>query len=181
MNLALQREQLPPRSDFDSFPDSLERIGFGEAFLDEMCDMLGQLAMFADLEHRELQILSHYLQAYSAPPGLTVIHEGRRDGYMWLVVEGKLDVLKEQEPGRHKLLASIRRGKAIGELCLIDDQPHSANVVTRTAATLLLLTRHQFERLIEQQPRLALKVLRKLTQLISYRLRRTSGLLVDRL
>ncbi len=165
--------------DHSDLPKGLEQLGFGSTFRDEICTMLESIQMFSELGHREIEILAGYVQAYRAPPKTVLLREGKRDSYMCLIVEGKLEVFKERNEGEQRRLATIRGGKSIGEMALIDAQPHSATVITREETTLLLLTRMGFDRLREEHPRLAFDVLWKIAQLLSFRLRQTSGMLVD--
>ncbi len=160
--------------------DGLEQIGFGDSFKEQLCGMLEEIQLFSDFGRKEIELLANYTQAYRAPKGTTVFSEGRRDSYLCILVEGKLDVLKEVDPDTPpKLLTTVRAGKTVGEMSLIDELPHSATVVTRTEAVLLLLTKYHLERINEDHPRLGLKVLLKIAQLLSHRLRQTSGQLID--
>lgn len=160
-------------------PNGLEQIGFGAGFHDTLCGLLEGIPMFADLPRREIDALAQYVGAYAAKPGTLIFSEGGRSSYLCFVAEGTLEVLKEQKENQRRRIAVIRAGKAVGEMAFIDKQPHSASVVARTDTTLLLLTAHGFERLSEENPRLALKLLWRLSQLLSNRLRQTSGQLVD--
>lgn len=160
-------------------PKGLEQLGFGTSFRDSVCELLEGIPMFADLPRREIEILAQYVGAYSAKPGTQVFAEGGRSNFLCFVAAGSLEVLKEQKENHRPRLALIRAGKAVGEMAFLDKQPHSASVVASTDTTLLLLTALGFERLSEEHPRLALKLLWRLSQLLSHRLRQTSGQLVD--
>ncbi len=162
-------------------PKGLQQIGHGPSFKERLSDMLEDITMFNDFTRRELETLADYMQAYDAVPGTMVFREGHRDSFLCLVVEGKLDVIKEADGGKQRKLATIRPGKTIGEMSIIDQQPHSATVVAKTETVLLLFTQGNFERIAEEHTRLAFKVLWKMAQTLSHRLRQTSGLLVDHL
>lgn len=160
-------------------PEGLEQIGHGTSFREGLCDMLERIQLLRELNGQEIEALADFVQAYRARPGTILFQEGQRDPYMCLVVEGKLDVLKERGEHERRRLATVRAGKTVGEMSLIDELPHSATVVTTTDTTLLLLTRLGLERLAEAHPRLAFHITWKLAQLLSHRLRQTSGILVD--
>jgi len=162
-------------------PKGLQQIGHGTSFNERLGDMLEQITLFDDFSRRELETLAGHMQAYDATPGTVVFREGDRDSFLCLVVEGKLEVIKEAEDGKQRKLATVRPGKAIGEMSIIDRQPHSATVVVRTDTVLLLFTQNNFERLSEEHPRLSFKILWKIAQTLSHRLRQTSGQLVDHL
>jgi CRP/FNR family cyclic AMP-dependent transcriptional regulator len=64
-------------------------------------------------------------------------------------------------------------------MSLVDGEPRSASVVADEPTTLVVLTAEGFACLSSEVPRLAIKVLLKISKLISQRLRQTSGTLVD--
>jgi len=159
----------------------LEQLGFGRAFRDTLCDMLEETQIFRSFERAEIELLADYVQAWRAPPKTVLFIEGKRDGYLCILVEGKLEVFKEADGRGRRHLASIRAGKTIGEMSIIDEQPHSATVISSTEVTLLTLTKGALARIADQQPKLAYKVIWQIASLLSARLRQTSGMLVDRL
>jgi len=158
----------------------LEQLGSGTSFSSEIGDMLERADMFRDMSRGEVDIFAGYVQAYKAPPGAEVLHEGRRESYMFVVAEGRLDILKHSgEYNENKKIATVRAGKTIGEMLLLDGLPHSATARVVEPSTLLLLTKSHFEQVIREQPDVALKMIRKMATLMSLRLRQTSGVLID--
>ncbi len=162
--------------------DRLEQLGSGEAFVGEIADMLERADMFRDLSRQDVEAFAQFVSAYGAPVGSKVLMEGSRESYMFIVAEGKLDVMKRvAESGQDKKLATVRAGKTIGEMSILDGMPHSATAVVVEPAKLLLITKSNFERFIQFQPEAALKVIHKIAILMSLRLRQTSGVLLDHL
>jgi CRP-like cAMP-binding protein len=98
-----------------------------------------------------------------------------------LVVEGRVSVMKEGARHAPKRIGTIGAGNTFGEMSLIDGEPRSASVVAEEPTILIVLTGEGFARLSLEVPRLAFKVLLKLSKLLSQRLRQTSGVLVDHL
>ncbi len=76
-------------------------------------------------------------------------------------------------------LATLTKGRSIGEMAVIDDFPRSATVRARTKGTLVLLTRQGFEVILEQHPGIGVKILKGISRLLSQNLRKTSSRLVD--
>lgn len=162
--------------------DRLEQLGSGSSYALHVADMLESAEMFRDLNRKDVETFANYIQAYSAPKGVKVLEEGGRESYMFVIAEGKLDIFKQGSDGQsEKKIATVRAGKTIGEMSILDGMPHSATVVVVEPATLLLLTRAKFDQFMEREPEVALKVLRKMAMLMSLRLRQTSGVLIDHL
>lgn len=158
---------------------ALELIGTGRTIVERLCTMLEESQMFGDLEWPEIQTLASYVQAYRAAQGTTLFREGESGGYLCLIVEGRVDICKEDRAQENKTVATVGPGKTLGEMAMVDGEPRSATAIVAEPATLLVLTRENFTRLTREKPGLAAKVLLKVARLLSQRLRLTSGVLVD--
>ena len=98
---------------------------------------------------------------------------------MCIIVEGKVDIVKEDGRLKRKLIASVSAGKAFGEMSLIEGDMRSAAAMASEDSTLLVLTKENFELLLNDNCVLGTKLLLKISKLMSQRLRMTSGILVD--
>jgi len=160
-------------------PPSMRLLGSGAAFRNELLAMLEDVDLLSDLNWREIELLAGYMQAYQADPGCVIFREGDTGNYLCLLVCGRINVYKDDEAGRHAMVAMEGHGRSIGEMALVDGEPRSATCETVEASTLLLLTRDAFLRLAEDRPALGFKVVHRIARLMSRRLRATSGKLVD--
>ena len=157
---------------------SMELIGEGESFKHELCDMIESAQMFNDFPRSDTEVIAGYARAYSVKKGTTIFKEGGKGSFMCLVIDGRVDVYKEND-GNTKLLTTIRPGKTMGEMALLDELPHSATTVAVEDTTLVLITKFHFDRLNEEHPALGNRILRKIAKLLSLRLRQTTGILSD--
>jgi CRP/FNR family cyclic AMP-dependent transcriptional regulator len=144
-------------------------------------DLLETTKWADDLSGKEVEVLAGYFRLYTAEKGSVIVREGSRDVYLCLLLDGKVQVTKEGDSHAAKSLGSIGPGKTFGEMSLIDGEPRSASIIAEEAATLLVLTGDDFERLSSDVPRLAIKVLLKIAKVVSQRLRQTTGVLLNHL
>lgn len=161
--------------------DGLRLIYSGEIFKEQLIIMLEHVQMFNDFSATELHSLANYLNAYQAEKDTILYNEGDRTGHLCLLIEGRLDVFKEISDGSQKKLAEIRPGKSIGEMSVIDGMPNSATVVVSQSSILILMTRQDLQRIARVSPLLGVKLIWHFANLLSQRLRHTTGRLVDRL
>jgi len=133
----------------------------------------------AGLSLKEIETLSLYVHVYKADKDTVIVREGRREAYLCLLVEGQVSIMKEGARAEKKRIGGSGAGYTFGEMSLIDGEPRSASVVADEPSTLVVLTGEGFSRLSLEVPRLAFKVLMKISKLISQRLRQTSGALVE--
>ncbi len=157
----------------------LQQLGGGTDFKKDVAVMLKGTQMFADFFQDENEVIAQYMHAYGAPKGVIIFREGERTGHLCLLVEGRLELYKDDDQGGQKKLVEIRAGKSIGEMSVLDGLPYSATGITAIPSKLLLLTRDNLNSIIDEHPRLAAKVLWKIGNLLSLRLRQTTGKLID--
>jgi len=131
------------------------------------------------LSAKEIETLSRYLHVCTAEAGSVIVQQGRREAYLCLIVEGRVSIMKEGAGPAATQIGSVGPGRIFGEMSLIDGEPRSASVVADEPTKLVVLTGEGFAHLSAEAPRLAVKVLLKISKLISQRLRQTSGALVD--
>lgn len=159
---------------------SMELIGEGDSFKNELCEMIESAQMFNDFPRSDTEVIAAYARAYSVRKGSTIFKEGGKGSFMCLVVDGRVDVRKESEDGvTSRRITAIRPGKTMGEMALLDELPHSATTVAVEDTTLVLITKFHFDRLNEEHPALGNRILRKIAKLLSLRLRQTTGILSD--
>jgi len=158
---------------------ALSLIGEGESFKEELCQMLESAQLFSDLSRREIQTLAGYAHAYVVEKGATIFEEGHKGSFMCVVIDGRVDIFKESDAHETKRITTIRPGKTMGEMSILDELPYSATAIAAENTKLVLVTKSNFDKLTEKYPDLGLRVMRKIARLLSLRLRQTTGILLD--
>ena len=92
------------------------------------------------------------------PAGTLVIHEGGTTGHLYVLIEGRLEVLK----GDTIVAVITEPGAVLGEMSVLLDQPHTATV--RTAADSIIYEFSDGASCLREQPVLALLIARLLAQ-----------------
>jgi CRP/FNR family cyclic AMP-dependent transcriptional regulator len=134
-----------------------------------------------DFSWSEIESLAAHLHVVRKAQGQLVCREGDADPSLCILVAGAVEVRKQDAGAHEKVLARLGPGQTIGEMALLDGQPRSASAVAAEEVTLLVLHRASLDRLIEEAPRLGVKLLWKLARFLSQRLRQTSGALAERM
>lgn len=170
-----------PTSDHNPLAfSSLELLGAGEAYRDKIATLLESSGyLFREFEWPQIQMLAGYMGLYRAPQGVTIFREGDRGEYMCVVIEGELEMYKEDSHGDTKVVAVMNPGKTMGEMAMVDGEPRSAMAIVSEAVLLVVLTREKFLQISHEKPALATKILLVVARMLSQRLRFTSGELVD--
>lgn len=105
----------------------------------------------------------------SLPAGTVLLKQGTRSGKLYILLEGMVDVKREDT-----LVATADEpGAMFGEMSALLDVPHTANVVARTPVTVYEFT--EAASFLQSDPAVSLAVARKLAQ----RLNTVTTYLVD--
>lgn len=95
--------------------------------------------------------------------GETLFQEGQPGDFMYVLLEGQIDVLIHGHT-----VGTFEAVEIIGEMALIDAQPRSATVVTKTDCNLVRIDQSRFKYLIQQRPEFAIDVMRMLVERIRW-------------
>ena len=142
-------------------------------------DFLIDIPMFDNLTTDELKIVARFMNFMDFKPGEVIFKEGESGDFVCFVVDGFLHVLKKNETGQSVKIAELNNGRSIGEMAVIDDFPRSATVKARKDTTLVILTRHGFNQILEKHSGIGVKILKAIARLLSMNLRKTSSRLAD--
>lgn len=96
-------------------------------------------------------------------PGDIIFEEGAAGDFMYVVMEGEVDILHHD-----KVINKIQVGNVFGEMALIDDSPRSATARASLPTKTALVNRFDFTFYVEHSPFFALDML----EIMANRLRR---------
>lgn len=156
-------------------------MGFEELVLSvqRRAEMLEKTQLGKGLEWSEIQTLSGFMEAFQGCVGSSICRQGEDSVFLSIVCRGRVDIVKEDLANNSKIIASLGPGNLLGEMSLIDGEPRSATAVAHSPVELLVLTKQGYERLSEEYPRLWGKLVVKIAEILSRRLRQTSGILAE--
>jgi CRP/FNR family cyclic AMP-dependent transcriptional regulator len=139
-------------------------------------ELLRGIALFEGLTAADLNALAGNLTERRFRAGDMIFNQGDTAADMFIVAEGHVNIHLPGEQSRRVSLKDIARGEYFGELSLFDHKPRSASALATTDVVLLELTAQTFSSYLEREPRVAMAILRTMTQ----RLRETNALLSER-
>ena len=157
----------------------LRPIGRASEFYDEIHALMAKTPLFSGLDIDETRKLGAFMYVYEAPPGVTMISEGEAGDFMTLLMSGMIDVLRRNRYNYPSRIAVAHAGHALGEMSMFDGEPRFASCVTLEYSRVAVLTRDALMLVLNDEPKLGNKILLKLVQLLSERLRQTSAKLVS--
>lgn len=87
-------------------------------------------------------------------PGEIIFHEGEPGDYMYVVLEGEVDIVHNE-----KVINRVGPGEILGEMALIDNSPRSATARVSLPSILVLVNRFDFTFYVQHSPFFALDIL----------------------
>lgn len=142
--------------------------------------LLPRLEVFNFLEQEDYPIVEKYMFSYDYEKGSYVFKEGAHGGYMFFIVDGEIDIIKQFDTAKHTI-ATLSTGRSVGEMSLIDGAPRSATARAKTDLKLIVLKREDFNKLNEENPAIANKILMGIAALLSSSLRDTNNRFTEKL
>lgn len=130
----------------------------------EKVDYLATVTLFSHLSKTDLRRLASQSRYCSFKFGDIIINEGERDGRLYILISGKVNVFKSYRTRKEKRLRTLEPPAYFGEIALIDDLVRSASVVAMRDTRTLCLDKLNLDREIERNPIIAKKLLQMLNR-----------------
>ena len=136
---------------------------------------LAKVPIFAGLAENELAFLTQRAVPRRFAPGEMVFGEGEPCLGLYVVESGHVRIFKSSSGGREHVLSVDGPGSSIAELPVFDGGNYPASVAAIDDATMLFISKQDFQALCLAHPQVALKVLR----VVGARLRRLVGIIEE--
>ena len=143
---------------------------------------LKRIPILQDLDEEEIRRLLKITRPLRYPKGAVILKEGEPGESMYIIEEGMVEISKslvmkwgrEDYQDRDKILTklSAEDHAIFGEVALFEQNRRTASVVALTDSLLLEISKADFLRLAEENPRIGYKITRNIAQLLCSRLRK---------
>ncbi len=136
---------------------------------------LAKVPIFSGLTESELSFLAQRAVTRNYSAGQSVFGEGEPCSGLYVVESGHVRIFKSSANGREQVLSIDGPGSSIAELPVFDGGSYPASVTAIDDATLLFVSKQDFQALCLAHPQVALKVLR----VVGARLRRLVAIIEE--
>ncbi len=126
--------------------------------------VLRNVPLFSGLDETELDRLSRVAGRRRAGRGEQVVRAGESADALLVLLTGRAKVTNFDEEGREIILAWLGPGEFFGEMGLIDGSPRSASVVAVENCELLTIGKSEFQRCMQDNFQVALKLMQILVR-----------------
>lgn len=136
-------------------------------------DWLRGSVLAAELDAQEVGTLAAAMEARQIADGESVVEEGDAARTLFVLAQGRLDVLHHSH-GEDHVVYRMAAGECAGTRAFVDGSPRKAGLRAVGDSILLTLEPAAFETLLLSQPRLVFKVMRALFRITHSNLMRVN-------
>ena len=96
------------------------------------------------------------------PAGTRIVSQGESPEFFYVIQSGRVRVFRETADGIRTPLTELGAGAYFGEVALVTGQPRSASVEAIEESVLIKVSKEEFDRLLDDNPRLARHIINQL-------------------
>jgi len=130
--------------------------------IEEKISILKDNMIFSNLSEKDLRQIAELSREVSFKKGETIIKENEIADAFYIIVKGKVEIIKEGEESQEEVLATKGDGEVFGEMAVIDELPRSATIRATTAIDLLRLDKDSFKKLLRSFSDISLEIARSI-------------------
>ncbi len=125
-------------------------------------DLIRRVPLFSLLTNDQAQSIADSVVKRRFRRGEIVVEHNRKSNALFILLNGRARVLTSDSRGREVILAVLQPGDYVGEMSLIDNEPHSATVRAEVQTDMLILGRPEFARCLPENSSLSYAIMRGL-------------------
>ncbi len=127
-------------------------------------DLIRRVPLFCNLTPSQAEAVAASVTKARFKRGDAIVEQGHKTNSLGILLTGRARVVKANERGREVILATLSPGDYLGEMSLIDNQPHSATVRADIQTDVLILGRAEFARCLSENNAMAYAVMKGLVE-----------------
>ena len=130
--------------------------------LQEESSFLSKVPFFQALEPSRLKLLAFTSDMVNFQHGEIIFKAGDPADCAYVIMEGEVEILSVVDD--ESVVSVLQLNQIFGELALLNDEPRSATLRAKGELKVMKISESLFMELIRESPKLALNVLRQLSQ-----------------
>ncbi len=127
-------------------------------------DLIRRVPLFAMLTQAQAESLAGAVSKKRFKRGEYIVEQGKKYGSLFIILAGRARVVVTDRRDREVILATMHPGDYVGEMSLIDHEPHSATVEAEVQTDALVLGGEDFTRCLLDNTSTMSAVMRGLVQ-----------------
>ena len=127
-------------------------------------ELIRRVPLFSTLTAAQAETVASAVIKRRYKRGEAIVEQGKQSNALAIILNGRARVVTTDAKGREVILAILHPGDYMGEMSLIDNEPHSATVRTEVQTDVLVVGRPEFARCLPENSSMACALMRGLVQ-----------------
>ena len=124
-------------------------------------------SIFSILEEPQLKEITDKINRRAYKKGEMIFFEGEMSDKLYVINSGKVKIFKYTKEGKEQILYIVSSGDFLGDLSLLKKDEFKFNAEALEDVNICELTKDDFDKVVKQNPEIALKILEILYERIS--------------
>jgi len=137
-------------------------------------EIIARISLFSMFKKRDIKRIAKRAQLHSYKAGDVIIKEGERDGRVFILIEGKVEVVIGMGTAKERKVGTFGPDNYFGEMAVLDDYVRTASIVAVRDTQTLSLDHWNIRDEIAKYPSIAIELI----QTLSRRLREAHGQMI---
>ena len=125
-------------------------------------ELLRRVPFFLGLSESQTSLLASAVEKHQYRRGEILLAAGQKFGYLIIILSGQVRVMLVEDDGKQAVVATLGVGECVGEMSLLDGEPHSATVIADAPVDALILSREAFLQCVQSNTHLSMALLQSL-------------------
>ncbi|MCL1962173.1 MAG: Crp/Fnr family transcriptional regulator [Desulfovibrionaceae bacterium] len=127
-------------------------------------ELMRRVPLFSMLNDDQLTAVAKAVVKRRFKRGASIVEQGKTSNALFILLNGRARVIAANSRGREVILAVMEPGSHVGEMSLIDHEPHSATVRAEMQTDVLMLGSEDFARCLRENPSMTYAMMCSLVQ-----------------
>lgn len=143
--------------DEDEEEEDITEINTARFEPDEVRDTIRKIRLFKSLNYDELKSIRDWTEVVTAGPGEFILKEAQAGEFMYVMLDGKVEIFTLDSDGKIVILATLKKGDYFGEQALMPDSKGKRNAFARTdnESRLVKIPKEYFRLMLNRDSELA--------------------------
>jgi CRP/FNR family transcriptional regulator, cyclic AMP receptor protein len=125
----------------------------------DISKLIANSPLFSHLSRAGIYRLAELAQKKTYHKGDIIIEEGKSGMGFFIIISGKVEVIKGANTPKPVVVAELGDGEIVGEMSVIDELPHSATVRALEETECVIIEQWDFKAQLQAYPEIALQLL----------------------
>src|SRR5512138_1373912 len=136
---------------------------------DNILEMSGSVPTFNDMNQEYINLLEPLFERYSCPSGATVIQQGQPAEFLYLIVDGKVQVTYKPYDGTPITVAHVEKDGVFGWSAVVGSRTYTSSVTAIEALDTYRIHGNELRKLCVDHPDAGKEILERIASVVSSR------------